>query len=93
MSDVCFLRGCSGDFSLVDDVFCVTVSIHGARVGFLAIAVLLLIVGACGFVNFSFVMIRYYCSDVSHAAVASFKCVKVKNFVKGARRREMFIDK
>ena len=32
--------------------------------------ILLLIVGACGFVNFSFVMIRYYCFDVTHAAVA-----------------------
>ena len=68
--DVCFLRGSSGDFSLVDDIFSVTVSIHRAQVGFTAIAILLLIVGACGFVNFSFVMIRYYCFDVTHAAVA-----------------------
>ena len=59
--DVCFLRGGSGDFSLVDDIFSVTVSIHRAQVRFTAIAILLLIVGACGFVNFSFVMIRYYC--------------------------------
>ena len=64
-SDVCFLRGCSGDFSLVDDIFRVTGSIHRARVGFPAITVFLLIVGACGFVNFSFVLIRYYCFDVT----------------------------
>ena len=38
--------------------------------GIPAITVFLLIVGACGFVNFSFVMIRFYCFDVAHAAVA-----------------------
>ena len=64
----CFLRGCSGDFGLVDDIFSVAVSIHRAQVGFAAITILLLIVGACGFAYFSFVMIRYYCSDVTHAA-------------------------
>ena len=69
-SDVCFFRGCSGDFSLVDYIFSVRVSIHRAQVGFVAIAILFLIVGACGFVNFSFVMIRYYCFDATHAAVA-----------------------
>ena len=58
-SDVCFLRSCSGGFSLVDEIFSVTVSIHRAQVGFAGIAVLLLIVGACGFFNFRFVMIRY----------------------------------
>ena len=58
------------DFSLVDNIFCVTIPIHGTRVGFPAITVFLLIVGGCGFVNFSFVMIRYYCFDVTHAAVA-----------------------
>ena len=63
--DVCLLCGCNGDFSLVDDIFSVTVSIHRAQVRFTAIAILLLNVGACGFV-----MIRYYCFDVTHAAVA-----------------------
>ena len=48
-SYVCFLRGCSGDFSLVDVIFRVTVSIHGARVGFPAITIFLLNVGACWF--------------------------------------------
>ena len=31
-SDVCFLRSCSGGFSLVDEIFSVTVSIHRAQV-------------------------------------------------------------
>ena len=50
--------------------FSAIVSIHRAQVGFTAIAILLLIVGARGFVKFSFVMIRYYCFVVTHAAVA-----------------------
>ena len=69
-SDVCFFRVGSGDFSLVDDIFGVTVSIQRARVGFPAITVFLLIVSGCRFVEFSFVMIRYYCFDVTHAAIA-----------------------
>ena len=69
-SNVCFLRSCSGDFSLVNDVFHFAVSIHGARAGFPAITIFLLNVGASGFVDFSFVVVRYYCFDVTHAAVA-----------------------
>ena len=33
------------DFSLVYDIFCVTISVHGARVGFPAVTAFLLIVG------------------------------------------------
>ena len=44
VSDVCFLRGCSSDFSLVYDIFCVTISVHGTRVGFPAVTAFLLIV-------------------------------------------------
>jgi len=69
-SNVCFLRSCSGDFSLVNDVFHVAVSIHGACTGFPAITIFLLNVGASGFVDFSFVVVRYYCFDVTHADVA-----------------------
>jgi len=37
---------------------------------FSAITLFLLNVGASGFVDFSFVVVRYYCFDVTHAAVA-----------------------
>ena len=69
-SNVCFLCSCSGDFSLVNDAFRVTVSIYWARAGFPAITIFLLNVGGSGFVDFSFVVLRYYCFDVTHAAVA-----------------------
>lgn len=49
--NVHFLRRCSGDFSLIDDISRGAVSIHRAQVRFAAIAVLFLIVGACWFVN------------------------------------------
>ena len=66
-----FLRGCSGVYSLVDDIFSfIVVSIHRAHIKFAAILILLLIVGVCGFVNSAYVMIRCYCFDVTHAAVA-----------------------
>lgn len=92
-SDVCFLCGFCGDLSLVNDVFHVAVSIHGTRVRFPTIAASLsLITSACGFVNFGFVMVRYDCFDVAHAAVAQFEGVTVKNFVKRVRFGEVLIN-
>ena len=69
-SDVCLFRGWCCYFSLVNNIFNVAISIHWTRARFSAVAFLILVVSACGFVNLSFVMVRYGCFDVAHAAVA-----------------------
>ena len=70
-SNVCFLCGFCGYLGLIDDAFHITVSIHGTLVRFPAIAAFLsLIISACGFANYGFVMVGYDCFNVAHAAVA-----------------------
>ena len=70
-SNVCLLCGFCGDLGLIDDAFHITVSIHGTHVRFPTIAAFLsLIISACGFANYGFVMVGYDCFNVAHAAVA-----------------------
>ena len=70
-SNVCWLCGFFGDLGLIDDAFHITVSIHGTLVSFPTIAAFLsLIISACGFANYGFVMVGYDCFNVVHAAVA-----------------------
>ena len=70
-SNVCFLCVFCADLGLIDDAFHITVSIHGTLVRFPTIATFLsLIISACGFAYYGFVMVGYNCFDVAHATVA-----------------------
>ena len=70
-SNVFFLCGFCGDLGVIYDAFHITVSIRGTLVRFPTIvAFLSLIISACGFANYDFVMVGYDCFNVAHAAVA-----------------------
>ena len=60
------MYGWCGDFSLVNDVLDIAVSIKGAHVWFPAVAVFLFFI----IVNFSFIVVGYNRFDIIHATVA-----------------------
>jgi len=85
----CLLCGWGRNFCLINDVQVIAISVY--RAGIWIKAVTITIIGGIRFINLGFVVVRNNWFDVTHAAVAQFKCVPVENFVKWVWFRKVLV--